>query len=115
MKDGFDSAERRKGKITKRGEQILKLFDPSWVPEVEEVGESKIKEETRFCITDTMKLKQLAYQSGFVYITYPAASYILKTILLYAGIQTKGLTTNAEKFKAIVQSDARTSLAIDNF
>jgi len=104
LKDGFDSAERRKGKITKRGEQILKLFDPSWVPEVEEVGESKIKEETRFCITDTMKLKQLAYQSGFVYITYPAASYILKTILLYAGIQTKGLTTNAEKFKAIVQS-----------
>lgn len=62
-----------------------------------------------------MKLKQLAYQSGFVYITYPAASYILKTILLYAGIQTKGLTTNAEKFKAIVQSDCKISLAIDNF
>jgi len=104
-----------KARITKRGEQILKLFDPSWVPEVGEVRESKIKEETRFCITETMKLKQLAYQSGFVYITYPSASYILKTILLYAGIPTRGLTTNAEKFKAIVQSDCRISLAIDNF
>jgi predicted CopG family antitoxin len=46
LKDGFDSAERRKGRITEREEQILKLFDSSWVPEVEEVGESKIKEET---------------------------------------------------------------------
>ncbi len=101
-----------KARITKRGEQILKLFDPSWVPEVKE---QSIKEEARFCLTDTMKLKQLAYQSGFVYITYPAASYILKTILLYAGIPTKGLTTNAEKFKAIVQSDCKISMAIDNF
>ncbi|RLI80362.1 hypothetical protein DRP05_00865 [Archaeoglobales archaeon] len=102
-----------KARITRRGEQILRLFDPTWVPEV------KIEEEKeiggRFCITETMKLKQLAYQSGFVYITYPAASYILKTICLYAGIQTRGLTTNAEKFKAIVQSDCKISLAIDNF
>jgi len=102
-----------RARITKRGEQILKLFDPSWVPEV------KIEEEKeiggRFCITETMKLKQLAYQSNFIYITYPAASYILKTICLYAGIQTRGLTTNAEKFKAIVQSSAKISLAIDNF
>ena len=102
-----------KARITKRGEQILKLFDPTWVPEV------KIEEEKeiggRFCITETMKLKQLAYQSNFVYITYPSASYILKTILLYAGIQTRGLTTNAEKFKAIVQSGCKISLAIDNF
>ena len=101
-----------KARITKRGEQILKLFDPTWVPEV------KIEEKViggRFCITETMKLKQLAYQSNFVYITYPAASYVLKTICLYAGIQTRGLTTNAEKFKAIVQSDCKISLAIDNF
>ncbi len=103
-----------KARITARGEQFLKLFDPAWVPEVKSVEESR-ELNGRFCITDTMKLKQLAYQSGFVYITYPAASYILKTICLYAGIQTRGLTTNAEKFKAIVQSDCRISLAIDNF
>jgi len=108
--DGFIEWRGGKARITKRGEQILKLFDPSWVPEV------KVKEvESRFCLTDTMKLKQLAYQQGFVYITYPSASYILKTICLYAGIQTKGLTTNAEKFKAIVQSNCKISLAIDNF
>ena len=106
-----------KARITRRGEQILKLFDPSWVPEgkiIKEKEEKEDKTKGKFCITDTMKLKQLAYQD-FVYITYPAASYILKTILLYAGIPTKGLTTNAEKFKAIVQSDAKISLAIDNF
>jgi|Deesub1362A_J573_1020465.scaffolds.fasta_scaffold00525_18 hypothetical protein len=102
-----------RARIIKRGEQILKLFDPSWVPEVK-VEESR-ELNGKFCITDTMKLKQLAYQQGFVYITYPSASYILKTILLYAGIPTRGLTTNAEKFKAIVQSDCRISLAIDNF
>ncbi len=113
-KQGLIEWKGGKAKVTERGEQILKLFDPSWVPEVKSVKESR-ELNGRFCITDTMKLKQLAYQSGFVYITYPAASYILKTILLYAGIPTKGLTTNAEKFKAIVQSDARISLAIDNF
>ena len=102
-----------RARITKRGEQILKLFDPSWVPEVKTEEEKEIG--GRFCITETMKLKQLAYQSNFVYITYPAASYILKTICLYAGIPVRGLTTNAEKFKAIVQSDVRISLAIDNF
>ncbi|HDN73546.1 MAG TPA: hypothetical protein ENG16_00800 [Archaeoglobus sp.] len=101
--------------ITTRGEQILKLFDPTWVSEVKVESKTKAEESGKFCITDTLNLKQLAYQSGFVYITYPAASYILKTILLYAGIKTKGLTTNAEKFKAIVQSDARISLAVDNF
>jgi len=101
--------------ITTRGEQILKLFDPTWVSEVKVESKIKAEESGKFCITDTLNLKQLAYQSGFVYITYPAASYILKTILLYAGIKTKGLTTNAEKFKAIVQSDARISLAVDNF
>jgi hypothetical protein len=59
-------------------------------------------------------LKKLP-QHRFIYITYPSASYILKTILLYAGIPTKGLSTNAEKFKAIAQSDCRVDLAIDNF
>lgn len=101
-----------KAKLTARGEQFLKLFDPSWIPEVK-TEESELN--GRFCITETMKLKQLAYQSNFVYMTYPAASYILKTICLYAGIQTRGLTTNAEKFKAIVQSNCKISLAIDNF
>ncbi len=112
---GFIEWKGGKARITERGEQILKLFDPSWVPEVKSIGEEVKEVGSRFCITDTMKLKQLAYQHGFVYITYPAASYILKTILLYAGIPTRGLTTNAEKFKAVVQSDARINLAIDNF
>ena len=47
-----------KAKLTARGEQFLKLFDPTWVPKIR--VEESIKEETRFCITDTMKLKQLA-------------------------------------------------------
>jgi len=113
-KQGLIEWKGGKAKVTERGEQILKLFDPSWVPEVKTEPRAEA-EGSKFCITNTMKLKQLAYQSNFVYITYPAASYILKTILLYAGISTRGLTTNAEKFKAIVQSDAKISLAVDNF
>ena len=113
---GFIEWKSGKARITERGEQILKLFDPAWAPvNVEAEAESDIEDKSKFCITETLKLKQLAYQANFVYITYPAASYILKTILLYAGINAKGLTTNAEKFKAIVQSDVRISLAIDNF
>lgn len=110
---GFIEWKSGKVRITERGEQILKLFDPAFPVKIE--AESDIEDKSRFCITETMNLKQLAYQANFVYITYPAASYILKTILLYAGINAKGLTTNAEKFKAIVQSDVRISLAIDNF
>ncbi len=115
-KQGFIEWKGGKARITNRGEQILKLFDPACVPvNIEAEAESDIEDKSKFCITETLKLKQLAYQANFVYITYPAASYILKTILLYAGINAKGLTTNAEKFKAIVQSDVRISLAIDNF
>ena len=47
-----------KAKLTARVEQFLKLFDPTWVPKIR--VEESIKEETRFCIADTMKLKQLA-------------------------------------------------------
>lgn len=111
--DGQGLVEWKKGqaKITEKGEQFLAIFDP----EVE-VKSGTVREEPdgRFCISDTETLKRLA-QHRFIYITYPSASYILRTILLYAGISTKGLSTNAEKFRAITQSDCRVSLAIDNF
>lgn len=38
-----------KAKLTKRGEQVLKLFDPSWVPEVKNVGTKELN--GRFCRT----------------------------------------------------------------
>ena len=116
---GLIEWKRGKAKITKRGEQILKLFDPSCIDAEERIErieriEKKEKITGSFCLTDTLNLKKLAYH-GFLYITYPSASYILKTILLYAGIKAKGLTTNAEKFKAIVESDVKVNLAVDNF
>ncbi|WP_456468946.1 hypothetical protein [Archaeoglobus sp.] len=60
----------------------------------------KTAQETRknFCVIESDELKQL---DSFIYIPYPSTSYILKTLLLYAGIPTKGLSTNAEKFKAL--------------
>ncbi len=100
-----------RAKLTNRGLQILKLFDSD-----ENLKVEKSEELTgKFCITGSTSLKKLSYEHGFLYITYPATSYILKTILLYAGIKAKGLSTNAEKFKAIVNSDVKVSLAIDNF
>ena len=111
---GLIEWKRGKAKITKRGEQILKLFDPSYPSWGLDVRETREEINSSFCITDTLNLKQLAYH-GFLYITYPSASYVLKTILLYAGIPTRGLTTNAEKFKAIVGSNVRINLAVDNF
>ena len=110
-KQGLIEWKGGKAKITKRGEQILKLFDPY----VEIKADVKAEVKGKFWLTETTKLKQLAYQANFVYITYPSASYILKTILLYAGIKATGLTTNAEKFKAIMQSDCIIALAVDNF
>jgi len=101
-----------RARTTARGEQILRLFD-GYGKEDEE-PQHRIP-EGKFCITETSTLKQLSYRHGFLYITYPATSYILKSILLYTGIKTKGLSTNAEKFKAIVNSDVKVSLAIDNF
>lgn len=104
-----------RAKITERGLQLLKLFDSEEVLELERDEERGEVVAGSFCITDSASLKQLSYKYSFLYIAYPATSYILKTILLYAGIKTKGLSTNAEKFKAIVNSEVKVNLAIDNF
>ncbi len=108
---GFVDWKTGRAKITERGLQLLKLFDSEEVLELERDEDVAGK----FCITDSTSLKQLSYKRSFLYVTYPATSYILKIILLYAGIKAKGLTTNAEKFKAIVNSDVKVNLAIDNF
>ena len=111
-KQGLIDWRTGRARTTERGLQMIRLFDASY--QGNEIQSTSIP-EGNFCIIDTSTLKQLSYRHGFLYITYPATSYILKSILLYTGIKTKGLSTNAEKFKAIVNSDVRVSLAIDNF
>ncbi|WP_456469060.1 hypothetical protein [Archaeoglobus sp.] len=112
-KQGLIEWRAGKARITEKGEQLLKIFDSGFHPEQKKSEEiEKFKIEGNFCIVESGRLKQL---KGFIYITYPSASYILKTLLLYAGIPTKGLSTNAEKFKALVKSDLKANLAIDNF
>ncbi|KUK07725.1 MAG: hypothetical protein XD48_0060 [Archaeoglobus fulgidus] len=113
-KQGLLDWRNGKARITERGERLLELFDSGFAGERSGalIDRDDKKPDTNFCIIESDRLKQL---EGFIYIPYPSASYILKTLLLYAGIPTKGLSTNAEKFKALVKSDLKTNLAIDNF
>lgn len=110
-KQGLIEWRAGRAKITDRGEQLLKIFDSGFDGSGEQ-KDQKIEIKKNFCIVESDRLKRLR---GFIYITYPSASYILKTLLLYAGNPTKGLSTNAEKFKALVKSDLKANLAIDNF
>jgi len=114
-KQGLLEWRNGRARITERGERLLSLFDSGLVwEESKALTDRKTAHETRrnFCIIESDRLKRL---DSFIYIPYPSASYILKTLLLYAGIPTRGLSTNAEKFKALVNSDLKANIALDNF
>ena len=113
-KQGLLEWRNGRARITERGEELLSLFDSGFVESSKALTDRKTAHETRrnFCIIESDELKRL---DSFIYIPYPSASYILKTLLLYAGIPTRGLSTNAEKFKALVNSDLKANIALDNF
>ena len=114
-KQGLLEWRNGRARITERGERLLNLFDSEHVGELSKAltgRETAQETKKNFCIIESDRLKRL---DSFIYIPYPSASYILKTLLLYAGIPTRGLSTNAEKFKALVNSDLKANIALDNF
>ncbi len=83
-------------------------------------GEEK-KEENRenegersFRIYEADELKK-KMDDAFVYVDYPTASYILKALLIVAGVDEKGLKTNVEKFRALKEAEFRVKLAVNHF
>jgi hypothetical protein len=67
-----------------------------------------------FKIYESEELKK-KIDDVFVYVDYPTASYILKALLVVAGVDEKGLKTNVEKFRALKEADFRVKLAVNHF
>lgn len=67
-----------------------------------------------FRIYEAEELKK-KIDDAFVYVDYPTASYILKALLIVAGVDEKGLKTNIEKFRALKEVDFRVKLAVNHF
>ncbi len=70
--------------------------------------------ERSFRIYEADELKK-KIDDAFVYVDYPTASYILKALLIVAGVDEKGLKTNIEKFRALKEADFRVKLAVNHF
>ena len=94
--------DEKAGKITNQ--------EPASGPEVM----TQLKGESKFRIFDCEELKKHV-DDGFVFVEYPTASYILKALLIVAGIEEKGLKTNVEKFRALKNADFKVRLAINHF
>lgn len=71
-------------------------------------------ESSSFKIFECEELKK-HIDDSFVFVEYPTASYILKALLIVAGIEEKGLKTNVEKFRALKEADFKVKLAINHF
>ena len=67
-----------------------------------------------FRIYESEELKKKIDET-FVYVDYPTASYILKALLIVAGVDEKGLKTNVEKFRALKEADFKVKLAVNHF
>lgn len=77
-------------------------------------GKEKEEREKPFRIYESDELKE-EINDTFVYVDYPTASYILKALMLVAGVDEKGLKTNVEKFRALKETDFRVKLAVNHF
>jgi len=71
-------------------------------------------ESRSFRLYEADKLKE-EIDNSFIYIDYPTASYILKALLMVAGVDEKGLKTNVEKFKQLKEANFKVKLAINHF
>jgi len=92
-------------------EEVADNEKSTYKKEGEEKGE---KEEGRcFKLFEADRLK--AHSGSFIYVDYPTASYILRALMLVAGIEEKGLKTNVEKFKALKNAEFKVKLAINHF
>lgn len=71
-------------------------------------------ESRSFRLYEADKLKEIIDDS-FIYVDYSTASYILKALLVVAGVDDKGLKTNVEKFKRLKEANFKVKLAINHF
>ena len=120
---GLIEWEVGKVKLTEKGLKLRSILNGSEIDfeevtdnekykkEAEEKGE---KEEGRcFKLFEADRLR--AHSGSFIYVDYPTASYILRALMLVAGIEEKGLKTNVEKFKALKNAEFKVKLAINHF
>ena len=120
--------KRNKLKITNKGLLLLKLFNNNEnIKELEKEEFKELEEEeglknndklkNEFVIVEQSELKNLKNNNNFIYINYPSTTYILKLILKYFNIDSRGLSTNAEKLNFILNChDIKdVNLAIDYF
>jgi len=133
---GFVEWKVGKVKLTEKGLKFVYLLrgndDNGLILESSEINENRepkqleqldhkreIHEKTegdglKFRLFEAEELKKII-DDGFVFVEYPTASFILKALLIVAGIEEKGLKTNVEKFRALKEVDFRVKLAINHF
>jgi hypothetical protein len=116
-----------KARLTEKGSKILAVLNGEGTLIDEKAKETTNQESasgqevmtqptesSRFKIFECEELKKHT-DEGFVYVDYPTASYILKALLIVAGIEEKGLKTNVEKFRALKKADLKVKLAVNHF
>ena len=117
---------RNKLRITNKGLLLLKLFNNNenikeLEKELEEEDEldhdNNNNKDREFVIVEQDELKNIKNNNNFIYINYPSTTYILKLILNHFNINTRGLSTNAEKLNYILLDENinNLNLAIDYF
>ena len=123
--------EWRVGKVrlTKKGQNLLYALNGMKIEPIERRTETKSSSNSDsgppnekscgnssnpFRIYESGELKK-KIDDAFVYVDYPTASYILKALLIVAGVDEKGLKTNVEKFRALKEADFKVKLAVNHF
>ena len=130
----LELVEWRVGKIriTEKGRNVLRALNgepvdakSSYLTDAEsnagglgkkdEVGKKGDESSSNpFRIYESEELKK-KIDDAFVYVDYPTASFILKALLIVAGVDEKGLKTNVEKFRALKSADFKVKLAVNHF
>jgi len=127
----LDLIEWRVGKvrITEKGRNLLYALNGKEISHMEKKTETKASSKSDsepvdkksddnfsnpFRIYESEELKD-KIDDTFVYVDYPTASYILKALLIVAGVDEKGLKTNVEKFRALKSANFKVKLAVNHF
>ena len=118
-----------KVRITRKGRNLLYALNGADIEPIDEKAEAEASPNSDggplnekasnnpsnpFRIYESEELKK-KIDDTFVYVDYPTASYILKALLIVAGVDEKGLKTNIEKFRALKSADFRVKLAVNHF
>jgi len=127
----LDLIEWKVGKVrlTERGQNLLYALNGMKIDPIKEKTEAEASSNSDggpldkkpsgnssnpFRIYEAEELKK-KIDDAFVYVDYPTASYILKALLIVAGVDGKGLKTNVEKFRALKEAEFKVKLAVNHF